>query len=330
MRKFIISIICALCVGAAFAAGENVATSKAFVDTAVALKQDKIPANSGTAQVLTNTGGQGTVGTKEIYDSSAAYAGQKDSLVDAQTMNAGVQNAIDAEFRCIKWVDDDQTKDCLLVEIRSISSQTTLPAGYTALEYIESDGGQRINTGVHGLNTGDWKIYVKWMITGTQTQTYPMICGTYDDEYTNTYRIILNQLNPQSYFLYGDCRALNGLIEWRSFNGAMNQIHTGLMERDSVTFDGIKHTGCNIKGSTISASSDIYLFGYSIDAAGRPIGRLYHSWATKDGVYQYNAIPARRDSDGEIGMYDTVSNTFLTNDGTGDFVAGPDAGVYMP
>ncbi len=117
MKKFLISIICATCVGAAFAAGENVATSKAFVDTAVALKQDKIPANDGTAQVLTNTGELGNVGTKNIYDSSATYVGQSNALIDAGTMNAAVQNAIEAEFRCIKWVDDDPTKDCLLVNI---------------------------------------------------------------------------------------------------------------------------------------------------------------------------------------------------------------------
>jgi len=34
-------------------------------------------------------------------------------------------------------------------------------------------------------------------------------------------------------------------------------------------------------------------------------------------------IPARRNSDGVLGMYDTVTQTFLTNGGTGDFIAGP-------
>ena len=117
MKKFLISVICAMCVCSAFGAGENVATSKAFVDNAVAQKQDKIPANAGAAQVLTNTGESGNVGTKNIYDSSAAYNGQADSLVNAVNMNTAVQNAINAEFKCIKWVDDDPTKDCLLVKI---------------------------------------------------------------------------------------------------------------------------------------------------------------------------------------------------------------------
>ena len=37
-----------------------------------------------------------------------------------------------------------------------------------------------------------------------------------------------------------------------------------------------------------------------------------------------NLIPAQRDSDGVLGMYDTVNNVFYTNDGNGSFVAGPD------
>ena len=41
-----------------------------------------------------------------------------------------------------------------------------------------------------------------------------------------------------------------------------------------------------------------------------------------------NLVPARRNSDGVLGMYDTVSNTFFTNKGTGEFIAGPM--VYLP
>ncbi len=116
MRKFLISIICALCECSAFAAGENVATSKAFVDAGVAQKQDKISANSGASQVLTNTGESGIVGTKDIYTSSAAYSAQSDSLIDAQTMNTAVQNAINAEFKCVQTNPNDST-DCWLVDV---------------------------------------------------------------------------------------------------------------------------------------------------------------------------------------------------------------------
>ena len=49
---------------------------------------------------------------------------------------------------------------------------------------------------------------------------------------------------------------------------------------------------------------------------------------TRNGVVIINLIPARRDRDGEVGMYDLANpdpaTAFHTNAGTGEFVAGPD------
>ena len=69
-------------------------------------------------QVLTNTGTAGEYGTKGIYNATGEYAAQTQNLVDAATMNAGVQNAIDSEFQCIEWLDpNDHSSDCLLFDI---------------------------------------------------------------------------------------------------------------------------------------------------------------------------------------------------------------------
>ena len=132
MKKLLISIIGALTVCSAFAVGENIATSKAFVDAGAQQKQDTIPANDGTAQVLTNTGTPGEIGTKNIYDSTGAYATQTDSLVTAGQFNTAVQNAIDTEFECIAWRDpNDHSSDCMLVQIRGV---TDSPSGKNLLE----------------------------------------------------------------------------------------------------------------------------------------------------------------------------------------------------
>ena len=52
-------------------------------------------------------------------------------------------------------------------------------------------------------------------------------------------------------------------------------------------------------------------------------GNIYEQKAYKNGVLVGDFIPAKRKSDGVIGMYDAVSGTFYTNAGTGDFTAGP-------
>ncbi len=152
MKKFLISVICALCMCSAFAAGENVATSKAFVDTAVAQKQDKIPANSGTTQVLTNTGTDGTVGTKDIYSASGEYATQMDSLVDAATMNAAVQNAINAEFKCVQYNPNDSS-DCWLVDVLG-QTETRSRNLFDANQLLNAYG-WRENNGVYSGGIGN-------------------------------------------------------------------------------------------------------------------------------------------------------------------------------
>ena len=118
MKKFLFILFGLFVVVGAFATGENVPTSKGYVDSKLGEKQDIIPANDGTTHVLTNTGAAGEYGTKGIYDANGAYATQTQNLVDAATMNAGVQNAINSEFQCIEWLDpNDHSSECLLFNI---------------------------------------------------------------------------------------------------------------------------------------------------------------------------------------------------------------------
>ena len=117
MRKFLISIISIFIGFSVFAAGENVTTSKSYVDSILVPKQDIIEGTNDSPRVLTNTGTAGEYGTKDIYDSTDTYSGQMDALVDAATMNTAVQNAIDSEFTCIEYNPNDPT-DCWLMDIR--------------------------------------------------------------------------------------------------------------------------------------------------------------------------------------------------------------------
>lgn len=139
MKKFFVFLFSFVFIGLAFAAGENIPTSKSYVDAEVAEKQNKISANNGGAQVLTNTGTAGEYGTKDIYNSSNAYAGQSDALIDAQTMNTAVQNAIDSEFEC---VDNDCTLFNVSANERSgVFSGEKFTTDNQQVGYIMSVGG---------------------------------------------------------------------------------------------------------------------------------------------------------------------------------------------
>ena len=112
------ALLCIFVGFSAYATGENIPTSKSYVDSAVAQKQDKIPANNGATQILMNTGTPGNIGTKNIYDSTGEYGTQTESLVTAEQFNTAVQNAIDSEFECVGWNPNDQN-DCWFIKIKS-------------------------------------------------------------------------------------------------------------------------------------------------------------------------------------------------------------------
>ena len=52
------------------------------------------------------------------------------------------------------------------------------------------------------------------------------------------------------------------------------------------------------------------------------VGNIYRQQAYQNNVLVGDFIPATRNSDNVVGMYDMVSGTFYTNAGTGDFTAG--------
>ncbi len=322
MRKFLILVICAIFALPAFAAGENVATSKAFVDTAVAQKQDKISANSGTAQVLTNTGSAGTVGTKDVYDSSAAYANQTTALVDAQNMNAAVQAAIDTEFECIQY---DSNNECLLVRV---VAPAQLPSGYTALRYIESTGTQYIDLGMPIGSTENITakfVYLNsvgsgWFgaADGTDWRS-PRFTFSYPSGYPSTFMIYSTantNLNAMYYYAGSPCAiGTPYIINWYGNPYKTAQLYPNISWE--VTYHEV-----------YTPTRNAYLFyvnypGFEISATTRSMRIYYFRVEGK-----LDLIPARRDSDGELGMYDLVSGTFLTNSGTGNFIAGPM--IYMP
>lgn len=315
MRKFLISIIGALSIYSAFAAGENIPTSKSYVDAAIATKQDIISATTGASQVLTNTGTAGEYGTKEIYDSNATYGEQTDALIDAITMNTAVQNAIDSEFQCIEY---DENNECLLMQLGGI---TQVPAGYTQLKYLESTGTQYIDTGIAPTNTTGLMVKFNRQTNGDQVVVGILSgnggAGQID---VNPWRGTLTMPFAESYS-YGICGQMIDKIDYEvsiNYKNNRKRYVNGISVLDiSKTLVAHDNTIYMFAGHSGSGPADWFLKGH-----------IYYLQITEGTELVRNFIPARRNSDGVLGMYDTVSNTFFTNKGTGEFIAGPI--VYIP
>ena len=87
------------------------------VNTAVNAKQEKIAGSAAlNGKVITYTGTAGTVGQKDIYDSSIAYSGQTGSLVEAQHVNDAVTSGFNAHLTCVN------EPDCTLWQVNTLTS----------------------------------------------------------------------------------------------------------------------------------------------------------------------------------------------------------------
>ena len=115
-------------VGTAYAettpADRKTVSSKAYVDTSVETRQEKIPAagtnsaNTGTTVVMYTTTGNGTIGERQIYDGTNNYTnGDANKLVTASALKGSVTNLPTMETSkltcanpdtCSLWTIEDQ------------------------------------------------------------------------------------------------------------------------------------------------------------------------------------------------------------------------------
>lgn len=102
-------------------------------------------------------------------------------------------------------------------------------------------------------------------------------------------------------------------------------------------YDGIRHVFTNdlLNGkmsvsnlcevtytpTTSTGNVNYYLFAYNENGTttGCNLTRMWHSELYDNDVLVRNYVPCKENSTGNIGMYDTVTNTFYNNNGTGTF-----------
>lgn len=189
--------------------------------------------------------------------------------------------------------------------------KVTLPAGYTELQYVQSDGTAYINAIVNGFNTADWEIYCKWMVTGWGV-SYGYIFGAYSSENETSYRVILQNTDNDGYYVSSNCRAGSSI---GVTNKAKNVIHTATLRDKSFDFDGVTYSAPTT-GTAISTASTLCIFGRGSGTQNSK-ARVYELYGKKGGIPAFNLKPAKRDSDNAIGFYDLVNNRFVTKTGNG-------------
>lgn len=200
------------------------------------------------------------------------------------------------------------------------SQKSDLPAGYTALEYLESSGTQYINTQhIPDTNTGLYNRYA--YTTNSAGQSFGVkqsnsqllinaryALGASNGFGWNTWQAI----SQNKYINSGDiveC-SVNWMNNRRASVAAPNRTDTWV-----VTWYGASST---LQGVY---AQPVYLFGLNNNgsmAESSPY-RMFEARISNGAEIAANLIPALRKSDGVAGMWDTVRKQFFTNAGTGVF-----------
>ena len=190
------------------------------------------------------------------------------------------------------------------------SGGTTLPEGYTELEYIESTGTQWIDTGVVP-GQSDFQIEMD-VQPGALTENWFM---TINPSMSDQGRAGFLQVGIWSSLF---ALHLTGIV--------VDGVDPASMVRKYIT---LAVSGANASlqvDSVYSVSNPYYQTGsyrnHSVAFMGPPV-RCYGMKIFLDGVPARNFVPCK-DLSNDIGLYDTENNQFYGNAGTGTFIAGPE------
>ena len=188
------------------------------------------------------------------------------------------------------------------------------PSEYQQVEFIESTGTQWIDTGIIPSATS------KLEATAQFTVDYSGIEANYLCGITGgTGRLAFGYAGTQSKTLF------SVMIGGKNFKGL---VYFDTAKRIfSISGDGYVRVGDVSDKYDVSEFTGQYTI--PIFAARRSTGIAYYSsmklfnYKLYDGeILLRDFIPCYRKSDNEIGLYDLVTKTFYTNQGTGEFLKG--------
>jgi hypothetical protein len=186
----------------------------------------------------------------------------------------------------------------------------TLTAGYTGLEYIESTGTQWLNTGVE-LSFADINFDIKFEFVSTQgTQG---IFGYLNNSISTT-NFYLTKSSTNTKFIFASGTNAQDI----SYSVQSATPYTIVLNDSNLKING---TSFNVSRGNLSSGNEIYLFNRN-NSQSLFVGKIYYFKIYNGDTLVRDFVPAKNPSN-VIGMYDTVNNVFYTNQGTGEFTAGP-------
>lgn len=198
---------------------------------------------------------------------------------------------------------------------------------YQKVEYLKNDSGKPyINTNI--IPTSNMRIYIEGK-TSSNVSAPGFIFGSRNDSGSTINSEMFWAITWNNYYCYGLGTARNTKVISANINENFT-LDFNCNYAHAVKFNNVLSVNNDV--NTLY-SQPIYIFGINTGGTldsqyvnGLIIKRFIVYEAYNTDTIKANLIPCCRKSDNKPGMYDTVSGEFFTNQGTGEFICGPDVG----
>ena len=184
----------------------------------------------------------------------------------------------------------------------------SLPSGYRKLEYIQSSGTQKIDTGLLVEKSDSFEMEFEWTPTAPSSAVYVGADGYMQVGMgTSGYGLFLTS-NTTAYGTKDKVRVVFASVtETLYVNNT--QVFSHNWSNENLPNVKLGLFSCGAAGNTWRS--------------GAVTAKLYGCTIKKAGVLVRNFIPCKNSS-GVIGLWDDVNSTFYGNAGSGTFTAGPE------
>jgi len=208
----------------------------------------------------------------------------------------------------------------------ALTARAALPAEYQQLEYIQANGNCQIRTGITPACTD--KVEMVWRPT-TVSGNQNLFCSRTGTGATGQFTL----------FMIGDKVRFDRNTSTVTGANAISADTKYKVVADFSTLAGkvtLADTGAEVTSVTMPSGeympgSELCLYASHTSDPSTGLGNYashaLYSFKLSDSVgdLKLDLVPAKRNADGEVGLYDTVNDAFLTNSLSGAFLAGPAA-----
>ena len=196
-------------------------------------------------------------------------------------------------------------------------TNAALPAGYTELDYIASSGTQYIDTGV--VPQANTRVVCDFQFSSVPSGL--------------NWRCGWGSQQSKEAFLFGSAGDQPNFIAYVSSDWTISDTgvpldaarHVFDLARGSLKFDNNEFATVATLGNTAESGQTLYLFAGHVEWTAAVTYycnmKIYSCQIYSGDTPVRDFVPARRDSDDAVGLYDTVNDVFYMNDGVGSFIA---------